>query len=457
MKPLLSIVIGHCAPAQFRQWQMTNVIWKMDNETGRRDEDERRYPGIESLQPFKAGEGVVDCFRLPAGRLFPDACSAQQGGGRVDSGRQARQVRCDRRASGRLSLQPREEGRRALAPGLGGQGRRQRDELPLGLSHRRGGADLRDESGRARRKDLHDLRNPEHSRGSQSAGRSDARTRVEFGDHRHLCVPFAAGDLHGRVGGARPQLLFGARADRFSRMDASRLVVAPGRRLSYRARIRFVGKHAGGRMAMMIPKKRWGKRWARRALISLGLLAVGCAALFFALPALLIEPASVEKSDVILYGAISKHSAADKYVIDLYRRGMARKIVCVGSQVSWELYPGDYVRESLVSQGVRAEDVVSLRLPLAPCGGAETPGVVKFVKDHGWKSALYVTHPEDSRYTDYLARRFFEREGIALAVSYSPEDREELTRSWWRTHWKAQRMLGEAMIIALDRFYSECR
>jgi hypothetical protein len=210
-------------------------------------------------------------------------------------------------------------------------------------------------------------------------------------------------------------------------------------------------------MAMMNPKERWGKRWARRALISLGLLAVGCAALFFALPALLIAPASVEKSDVILYGAISKHSAADRYVIDLYQRGVARKIVCLSSQVSWELYPSDYVRESLVSQGVNAEDVVSLRLPLAPCGGAETPRIVEFVKAHGWKSALYVTHPEDSRYTDNLARRFFEREGVALSVSYSPEDREELTRNWWRTHWKTQRMVGEAMIIALDRFYSECR
>ena len=199
------------------------------------------------------------------------------------------------------------------------------------------------------------------------------------------------------------------------------------------------------------------KRWARRLLISLGLLAAGCVALFFTLPALLIAPASVAKSDVILYGAISKHSAADKYVIDLYRRGVARKIVCVGSQVSWELYPGDYVRDGLVSQGVNAEDVISLRLPLAPCGGADLPRIVEFVKANGWKSAQYVTHPEDSRYFGSLARRFFEREGIALAVSYSPEDKEELTRNWRRTHWKTQRIVGEAMIIALNRFYSECR
>jgi hypothetical protein len=214
-----------------------------------------------------------------------------------------------------------------------------------------------------------------------------------------------------------------------------------------------MGEHAGGRVAMM--KQR--RRWARRVLISLGALAAGCVAFFFTLPALLIAPAGEAKSDVILCGAISKHSTADKYVIDLYRRGVARKVVCQSSQVSPGLYPGDYMRESLISQGVPAEDVISLRLPIAPCGGVDLTKIVEFVKANGWKSALYVTHPEDSRYLGALARGFFEREGVTLAVGYSPEDRNELTRDWWRTHWKAQRMFGEAMIIALDRFYSECR
>src|SRR5262245_23567078 len=100
-------------------------------------------------------------------------------------------------------------------------------------------------------------------------------------------------------------------------MDASRLVVAQGRCLCDGARIHFVGQHASGRLAMTKQKR----RWARRALISLGLLAAVCVALFFALPSLLIAPAAVAKSDVMLYDAISKHSAADKYVIDLYRQG----------------------------------------------------------------------------------------------------------------------------------------
>jgi hypothetical protein len=209
---------------------------------------------------------------------------------------------------------------------------------------------------------------------------------------------------------------------------------------------------------MIKQRMKWrGMKWARRALISLVILATGCVALFFALPALLIAPASVAKSDVILCGAISKHSAADKYVIDLYRQGMARKIICVSSQIAPELYPSDYARASLISQGARADDVVSLRVPLEPCSAPYLAKIVEFVKSNGWKSVLYVTHPEDSRYARRQARRFFEKDGVSIIVSYSPEDRNELMRDWRRTHWKTQRIVGEAMTVALDQFYSECR
>jgi hypothetical protein len=205
----------------------------------------------------------------------------------------------------------------------------------------------------------------------------------------------------------------------------------------------------------MIEKKK-KRRWARRVLISLVLMAAGAVSLFFSLPSLLIAPASEAKSDIILYCAISSRPD-DKYVIDLYRRGLGRKIVCVGSQVSRELYPSDYMRESLISQGAPAEDVISLRLPITPCGGVALTKIADFVKANGWKSALYVTYPEDSRYSGALARRHFEREGVSLCVGYSPEDRNELTQGWWRMHWKTQRIVGETMSIALDQFYSECR
>src|SRR5262249_59080623 len=113
----------------------------------------------------------------------------------------------------------------------------------------------------------------------------------------------------------------------------------------------------------------------------------GCGALFFALPKLLIAPMNAVKSDVILHGSIDMHSTADEYVVDLYRQGMARKIVCLSSQGSWELYPGDYAREHLISLGVPAEDVLSLRLPTVPCGAVNIPMIAEFVKAPGWRSA----------------------------------------------------------------------
>jgi hypothetical protein len=199
------------------------------------------------------------------------------------------------------------------------------------------------------------------------------------------------------------------------------------------------------------------RRGLWHGLISSLVLLAACVAIFFSAPKLLIAPAQMAKSDVILHSAISAHSKADEYVVALYRQGVARKIVCLSSQVSWETYPGDYVRERLISLGVRAEDVFSLRLPIAPCGAMNLPMVVDFVKERGWKSALLITHPENSRYAARLIHKYFGREGVATAVSYAPADRDELTNDWWREHWKTQRVVGQAMAITFDLFYPECR
>lgn len=199
------------------------------------------------------------------------------------------------------------------------------------------------------------------------------------------------------------------------------------------------------------------RRWLRRAFVSLVLFLAVCIAVFFALPRLLIAPMNAARSDVILHVAIDPHSKADDYVAHLYRQGMAGKIVCISSQVSWEVYPADYVREHVISLGAPAENVTTLHLPLVPCAGVAVPMIAEFVKARGWKSALLICQPEDSRYAGWMAGRIFEQAGIDLSVSYAPEDKEELMQAWWRTHWKVQRFVGKAMNIALDLFYSECR
>ncbi len=199
------------------------------------------------------------------------------------------------------------------------------------------------------------------------------------------------------------------------------------------------------------------KKWLRRAFISFALFWAICVALFFALPQLLIAPMKTAQADVILHAAMDLHSKSDDYVVDLYRRGVAGKIICVSSQISWEVYPADFARERLISLGVPAQDVVSLHLPLAPCDAMKLPLIVDFVKSRGWKSVLWIGRPESSRYAGWLGRRFFEKEGLDVTASYAPGDRDELTQSWWRTHWKVQRFVGTAMNISLDLLYSECR
>ncbi len=199
------------------------------------------------------------------------------------------------------------------------------------------------------------------------------------------------------------------------------------------------------------------RRWLRRALVSLGLFLAGCVGLFFSLPALLIGSSETAPSDVIVHLAIDAHSKGDDYVADLRRQSVAKNIVCVSSQVSCGVYPADYAREHLISLGVPAEDVTTVHLPIAPCGAVKIPMIVDHVKSRGWRSVLWVGHPEDSRHAARVARKFFEREGIGFKLSYAPEDKEELTRDWWRTHWKVQRFVGEAMAISLDLLYSECR
>jgi uncharacterized SAM-binding protein YcdF (DUF218 family) len=198
-------------------------------------------------------------------------------------------------------------------------------------------------------------------------------------------------------------------------------------------------------------------RWTRRVLITLVFSLAIILVLFFALPQLLIAPAIATKSDIIIHGSISPQSTANEYVADLYKQGLARKVVIVSSQVSWNLYPGDYARDRLIALGVPAEDVISMRLPIVACGALNLTTIVGFVKTNGWRSAILITHPEDSRYAARLSRSYFEREGISTSVSYSPRDKEELTRNWWREHSKTQRMVGEVMNVTLDMFYSECR
>jgi hypothetical protein len=192
-------------------------------------------------------------------------------------------------------------------------------------------------------------------------------------------------------------------------------------------------------------------------LIALFVLVSSILLSFFALPGLLIAAPQTGRVDAILHTVIDPRSSSDQYVVGLYHQGVASKIVCVSSQISVDLYPADYAREHLISLGIPAENVLSLRLPVTDCAAQSLKLIADYLKSSGGRSALLVCNPEDSRYGSFLARRVFDRQQLNLFVTYAPEDKEELTSQWWRTHWKVQRFVGQVINIPIDLLYSECR
>jgi len=199
------------------------------------------------------------------------------------------------------------------------------------------------------------------------------------------------------------------------------------------------------------------RKFLRTIIIVLALFIIGSLLLFFSLPRLLIAPTQVEKVDVILHNAIDARTTTDDYVAELYRLGYAGKIVCISPQASWETYPADYARKHLIYMGIPEQNIMVLHLPIPDCPAGSFRLIADYVYSQGWKRALLITYPQQSRYEGWLAGKIFEKQKIGLVVTYPPDDEDELTTNWWREHWKVQRMINAAIVIPLDRFYSECR
>lgn len=201
---------------------------------------------------------------------------------------------------------------------------------------------------------------------------------------------------------------------------------------------------------------RW-RKWALRlgvtlaVAVSLGLVG------FFSLPWLVIGPSATAKADVMLYLNIDERYDTDTYVAELYRQGVVHHIVCLSPQVAWQVYPADYARAHLIELGIPAADVSTMYLPIKECRAEVMPVIAKFVKEHGWQSALMVIDPSLSRANRRVATPAFAREQIQLTVNYSPRDYQLLTAHWWREHWKTQRLASEVLEVGFDLLYANCR
>jgi uncharacterized SAM-binding protein YcdF (DUF218 family) len=198
-------------------------------------------------------------------------------------------------------------------------------------------------------------------------------------------------------------------------------------------------------------KRLW--RWPAIAALGVLLLLLG----FFSLPWWLIAQPEIVPSEVILHLSMDDSSKADEYVAELYRRGLARQVVCMSTAISWQVYPADYARQHLIALGVPAERVSTFYIPFVDCRAEALAAIAEFVKRNGWHSALMVVDPVASSRNKHLGQPLFAREQIKLVVTYAPRDRERLLDHWWREHWKTQRLSGEALDSVVDLFYAKCR
>ena len=178
--------------------------------------------------------------------------------------------------------------------------------------------------------------------------------------------------------------------------------------------------------------------------------------LFLSLP-MMLAPSTVRPADCIVHTAIDARLSGDKFVAKLYQERMAPRVVCASSQASWEIYPADYTRDHLIELGVAAADVTSLRLPMVECGARNRPIIIDYLKRNGWKSVLLVVDPSLTRTAQWSIVREFRKNGIDAEVAFDANERAEMLRGWWRTHWKAQRVVLGILNSTLDMLYPECR
>ncbi len=201
-----------------------------------------------------------------------------------------------------------------------------------------------------------------------------------------------------------------------------------------------------------------GPEISRRIICLTALLVLVPVGLIFSLPALMIQrPDRLERADGLLHISVGAKSKADDYVIQLFEEGFTPRIVCLSSQISYDLFPGDYTRRNLIERGVPEGAVSSLHLPILECPAAVIDLLADYCQSQGWKSVIMVTSPEGNRRGRQMVHDEFARRGLRLIQTHSPADEAELRSGWWRTHWKIQRLVGAVMDTLLDRYFGDCR
>lgn len=179
--------------------------------------------------------------------------------------------------------------------------------------------------------------------------------------------------------------------------------------------------------------------------------------LFLSLPRILIGAAEETKVDVILELELRSERPNDDYVAELYRRGIAKNIMCLSEQLTCGVFGADLSRQALIDSGVPAGQVYSIHLPVTDCPAQAAPMIIQQIQSHGWRSALIVTHPVASKMIRRTYDESFKSGMVSLFVGYSRDDAAPFSGMWWKSHKPTQQLVRESMESILDQLYPACR
>ncbi len=198
------------------------------------------------------------------------------------------------------------------------------------------------------------------------------------------------------------------------------------------------------------------RRGIRRLLVGAGVLLLLMFVAVLSIPAT-FAPESRANADVILHLASDARLQGDEYVARLFREGLSRNVICASSQASWDLYPADASEAHLIELGVPADAISVLHMPITECEAETIPFLINALSSRNAKSALLVVDPTITRYGEWRARQRFSEAGIRVSTTFEIDDRNRMLDQWWRSHWKAQRVVGAIMNSTLDLMYAPCR
>lgn len=171
--------------------------------------------------------------------------------------------------------------------------------------------------------------------------------------------------------------------------------------------------------------------WLRRFCLGATFLL----ALYFLLPFplnflahCLIRQDGLFPADAVIALSGDAQCLREQYAAELYRQGLARKILVGGFPVAWGIHTGEAAKHFLVHHGIPADDVIVLKDTWNT--RIEADLLVQQMRRNGWQSALIVTDRFHSR------RAMYTMQAAAADLQFSsqplpPEQSRWQPEAWW--------------------------